>query len=64
MEIRLQSEVVIGMSHAALAKLRTDGNDYIGLADRFDIDFKQDEPDREHHKPKAAEAGPARSTRP
>jgi len=24
-----------------------------GLADRFDIDFKQDEPDREHRKPKA-----------
>ena len=53
MEIRLQSEVVIGISRSALAKLRADGNDRTGLADRFDIDFKQDEPDREHRKPKA-----------
>jgi hypothetical protein len=40
MEIRLQSEEVIGISHAALAKMRADGNDRTGLADRFDIDFK------------------------
>ena len=39
MEIRLQSEVVIGTSHAALAKLRAGGNDRTGLANRFDIDF-------------------------
>jgi uncharacterized protein (TIGR03435 family) len=53
MEIRLQSEEVIGTSHAALAKMRAEGNDRTGLADRFDIDFKWDEPDREHRKPKA-----------